>query len=165
VRKLSLGTKATSYQDATRDNFLASEAPNNYAYGEESWDLIKSWIDDGVNYYSAWNMVLDTYGWNLDEVRPWPQNAMIVVKDDGSYALTAYYYVFRHIAEYVDMGAKVAKVTGGDALAFKNPDNSVVVTVHNADKSAAKDIVVSIDGTMYTVNVPARGWATLNIKG
>ena len=157
-----LTAKATSYQDANRDNHLESEAPNNYAYGEESWDLIKSWIDDGVNYYSAWNLVLDPGGFNLDDVRPWAQNAMIVVKDDGSYAVTPYYYVFRHIAQYVDLGAKVVTVTG-DALAFKNPDGSVVVTVHNSG-SAAADMVVSIDGTMYTVNVPGRGWATINKK-
>jgi glucosylceramidase len=156
-----LDGKATSYQDTKRDNFLAAEAPNNFAYGEESWDEIKSWINDGVNYYSAWNLVLDTYGWNLDETRPWPQNAMFVVKADKTYAVTPYYYVFRHVAQYVDLGAKVVTVTG-DALAFKNPDGSVVVTVHNA--GAAGDIVVSIDGTMYTVNVPAQGWATINKK-
>jgi len=158
-----LSTQATSYQDATRDSFLAAEAPNNYAYGEESWDEIKSWINDGVNFYSGWNMVLNTGGFSLNNAPKWPQNAMIVVNESaGTYAVTPYYYVLRHVAQYVDPGAKVVTVTG-DALAFKNPDGTVVVIVHNANAAAA-DTVVSIDGTMYQVSIPGRGWATINKK-
>lgn len=158
-----LGARATSYQDANRENFLAAEAPNNFAYGEESWDELKGWINDGVNIYSAWNMVLNTGGFNLDDVRKWPQNAMIVVNESaGTYAVTPYYYVFRHVAQYVDVGAKVVTVTG-DALAFRNPDGAVVAIVRNGNQAAA-DTVVSIDGTMYTVNIPGRGWATINKK-
>lgn len=158
-----LSAKATSEADSNRDNFLADHAPNNHAYGEESWDLIKSWIDKGVNSYSAWNMVLDKGGFNLDKVRPWPQNALIVV-DGTTVKYTAAYYVFRHVAEYVNPGATVLKVTGGNALAFKNPDNSVVTIMYNSG-DAASNTVLSVDGTMYQVSIPAHGWATVNRKG
>src|SRR6478736_454107 len=157
-----LSAKATSNADATRDNFLADHAPNNHAYGEESWDLIKSWIDKGVSGYSAWNMVLDKGGFNLDKSRPWPQNALIVV-DGTTIKYTAAYYVFRHLAEYVEPGATVLKVTGGNALAFKNPDGQVVTVLYNSGASAA-NTVVSVDGTMYQVSVPSHGWATVNPK-
>lgn len=160
-----LSAKATSVADANRDNFLASQAPNNQAYGEESWDLMKSWIEDGVNIYSAWNMVLDKYGWNLDEVRPWPQNAMLAVDTDtGMLNVTPYYYVFRHLAQYVDVGAVRIGVSGGDALAFKNPDGSIVTVMFNEGQQAAAT-TLSIDGTMVQFSIPARGWATVNFMG
>lgn len=159
-----LGAQATSRQDANRDNFLSTMAPNNHAYGEESWDLIKGWIDDGVSIYSAWNMVLDTGGFNLDESRPWPQNSMIAVDTSaGTYEVTAYYYVFRHVAQYVDEGAKVLSI-GGNALAFQNPDGAVVAVVFNEGNSAASH-TIDIDGTLLEFSVPARGWATVNWQG
>lgn len=160
-----LSAKATSVADANRDNFLESQAPNNQAYGEESWDLMKSWIEDGVNIYSAWNMVLDKYGWNLDKVRPWPQNAMLAVDTDtGTLNVTPYYYVFRHLAQYVDVGAMRIGVTGGNALAFKNPDGSIVTVMFNEGQSDAAT-TLSIDGTMVQFTIPARGWATVNWMG
>ncbi|HKO50229.1 MAG TPA: glycoside hydrolase family 30 protein, partial [Polyangiaceae bacterium] len=158
-----LTAKATSEADANRDNFLADHAPNNHAYGEESWDLIKGWIDKGVNSYSAWNMILDKGGFNLDKSRPWPQNALIVV-DGTTVKYTAAYYVFRHVAQFVEPGATVLKVTGGNALAFKNPDGTVVTIMYNSGASAAMT-TLSIDGTLYQVSVPSHGWATVNKKG
>ena len=160
-----LEARANSAMDATRDNFLASMAPNNQAYGEESWDLMKSWIEDGVNIYSAWNMVLDTGGFNLDMVRPWPQNAMLTVDlDSGALTATPYYYVFRHLAQYVDVGALRIGVTGGNALAFKNPDGSIVTVLFN-EATSASPTTLSVDGTLVQFEIPARGWATVNLSG
>jgi glucosylceramidase len=160
-----LGSAASSVEDANRNNFLASMAPNNHAYGEESWDLIKSWIEDGVNIYSAWNMVLDHEGFNLDEVRPWPQNALLAVNlATGQLQITPYYYVFRHVAQYVDAGAVRIGVSGGNALAFRNPDNSIVTIMFNEGQSPAAT-TLSIDGTMVQFDIPARGWATVNWVG
>jgi len=158
-----LGSQATSEADANRENFLADRAPNNHAYGEESWDLLKQWIDDGVHIYSAWNMVLDHEGFNLDQVRPWPQNAMLAVnKGTGELNVTPYYYVFRHVAQYVEVGA-VRVGINGNALAFKNSDNSVVAIMFN-EGSSASDATLSVDGRMVQFSIPARGWATVNLQ-
>ena len=103
---------------------------NDHLYGEESWQLIRDWIVSGVNSYSAWNMVLDTVGKSLDG---WPQNALLVV-DRSAKKLTATpaYYVFRHFSAYIAPGATRIGITGStDAIAFKNPDGSVVVQVYN----------------------------------
>ncbi len=55
-------------------------APNDMAYANESWGLIKAWITtDKVNAYSAWNMVLDPNGDGNDSSRAWYQNALLVV--------------------------------------------------------------------------------------
>lgn len=152
---------AASREDADRNNFLPTEAPNNHAYGEESWDEIKHWIDEGVNLYMAGNLVLDNVGWTLDESRPWPHNSLISVHPSTkTYEVTPAYYVFRHLAQYVDQGADVLMING-DALAFQNPDGTVVVTVYNSEESAVSH-TIDIDGTLLDFSVPERGWATVN---
>lgn len=160
-----LGSKATSREDARYDNFLPTMAPNNHSYALESWGLFKSWIEGGVHIYSAWNMVLDHEGFNLDQVRPWPQNALLAVNmGAGTLEVTPYYYVFRHVAQYVDVGAVRIGVSGGNALAFKNPDGSIVTILHNEGQSPS-DTTLSIDGTLVQVQIPAQGWATVNWQG
>jgi len=156
-------TAGTTVDTADETHFFADYAPNNHNYGVETWNLLKQWIDLGVNSYSAWNMVLDKGGFNLDMVRKWPQNSLVVI-DGTTVKYTPAYYVFRHVAQFVEPGATVLKTTGGSALAFKNPDGTVVVTMYNSGAAAAMQ-VLSIDGTMYQVNVPSKGWATVNKKG
>ncbi|WP_437333271.1 glycoside hydrolase family 30 protein [Sorangium sp. So ce394] len=142
--------------------FDAQKAPNDHAYAEESWGLIRDWIKAGVTSYSAWNMVLDTAGKNLDSERPWPQNALLTV-DTAAKTLnvTPVYHVFRHVSEYVDPGAMRVATTGGDALAFKNPDGSIVTILYNSG-NAAKMTVLDVAGKKLQFSIPAHGWATVN---
>jgi len=136
---------------------------NDYAYGVESWGNIKDWIDAGVNSYSAWNMVLDTLGTNLNATTPWHQNALLVV-DRAAKKLTATpaYYVFRHLSQFVAPKANVIGVSGGNALAFQNPDGAYVVVMYNS--GAAKTAIVSVGGTKLQFAMPANGWATVHHK-
>jgi glucosylceramidase len=159
-----LTPRATSVNDANRDNFLADMAPNNHAYGEESWDLIKTWLNSGTNVYSAWNMVLDTKGFNLDESRKWPQNALLAVdRQAKTLQVTPYYYVMRHFSQYVDTGAVRIGANGGDALAFKNPDGSIVTVVFNSGNSQS-NIIIDVAGEKRQISVPGRGWASLCVN-
>jgi glucosylceramidase len=155
-----LGTTCDSEASCNENSFWAARAPNNYNYAIESWGLFKDWIDGGANGYSAWNMVLDHVGRNLDEQRPWPQNALISFRQDGSINITPYYYVYRHVAQYAEPGGKRIRVTGGNALAFKNPDGSVMVAMYNS--GAAQQVTLSIGGTMMQFMAPNNGWATVN---
>jgi glucosylceramidase len=50
--------------------------------------------------------------------------------------------------------------TGGDALAFKNPDGTIVAVVRNS--GAAKKAIVTVAGKMLQFDMPANGWATIN---
>ncbi len=155
---------ATSPADANRDNFLRDMAPNNHAYGEESWDLIKTWLKSGTNVYSAWNMVLDTKGFNLDESRKWPQNALLAVdRQAKTLQVTPYYYVMRHLSQYVDTGAVRIGANGGDALAFKNPDGSIVTMVFNSGNNQS-NMVIDVAGEKRQISVPGRGWASLCVN-
>jgi len=148
-----------------QSQYNASKPPNDHAYGEESWQLIRDWIASGVNSYNAWNMVLDTAGKSLDG---WPQDALLVVdRSARTLTATAAYYAFRHFSAYVVPGATRIGTQGTtDALAFKNPDGSVIVEVYNKASSAAVTTVgvgSALSQTLYQFSVPAHGWATLRV--
>ena len=137
--------------------------PNDYAYGVESWGYIRDWIKAGVTSYSAWNMVLDTAGKNLDTMRPWPQNALLTVNTSSkTLNVTPAYYVFRHVSQYVDPGAKVVTTSSNETVAFKNPDGTFVAVVYNA--GAARNYIVSVAGKRLQFMMPNNGWATINWK-
>jgi glucosylceramidase len=137
-----------------------AQAPNDLAYGYESWGYIRDAITKGhVSVYNAWNMVLDKAGLGIDTSRDWKQNALLVV-DGGKVNATPFYYLFRHLSQYVVPGATVMGTTGGDAVAFKNANGSVVVVAYNS--GAAKDnFIVAIGGKKLRFAMPAGGWATI----
>src|SRR6478752_101117 len=157
--------KCGNYDFATdywsQSSYSASKPQNDYAYGIESWKNIKDWIVAGVNSYSAWNMVLDTLGTNLNASKPWHQNALLTV-DRSAKKLTATpaYYVFRHFSQFVAPKATVIGTSGGDALAFKNPDGTLVLVMYNS--GAAKKATVSLGGSKFTFDMPGNGWATVH---
>ncbi len=138
-------------------------APNDQAYAVESWGYLRNAITKGkVTSYNAWNMVLDKSGKGIDTSRDWSQNALLVA-DSGTVTPTPTYYVFRHFSQYVTPGATVVGTSGGDAVAFKNPDGSLVVILFNS--GAANDsYVVSIGGQTLQFAMPGNGWATVMVK-
>jgi glucosylceramidase len=137
-------------------------APNDLSYGKDTWGYIRDAIKNGLTAYNAWNMVLDKGGLGIDDTRKWPQNALLVA-DSGSITQTPAYYVFRHFSQFVDPGAKVVSTSGGDAVAFKNPDGSLVAVMYNSG-SANSNYVVSIGGKKLQFAMPASGWATVKYK-
>jgi glucosylceramidase len=140
-------------------SFHAGAAPNDHAYAVESWGLIRDWIRAGVTAYSAWNMVLDTVGVGIDTTRVWPQNALLTVDTSTkTLNITPAYYVFRHFSQFVAQGAKVAATSGGDSVAFKNPDGSIVAVLYNS--GAARTVTVAIAGKNLQLAMPGNGWAT-----
>jgi glucosylceramidase len=151
---------STPYWDQSR--YDPNKAQNDHLYGEESWQLIRDWIVAGVNSYIAWNMVLDTVGKSLDG---WPQNALLVVDRSAQKLIpTPAYYAFRHYSQYIAPGATRIGVSGStDAVAFENPDGSIITEVYNKG-DAAQTTTVGVSGSMYQFDVPAHGWATLRTE-
>lgn len=139
-----------------------SPAPNDQAYAVSSWGYIRDAIKAGVTAYNAWNMVLDPGGLGIDDARKWPQNALLVA-NGGQITQTPAYYVFRHYSQFVDPGAKVVATSGGDAIAFKNPDGSLVAVMYNSG-GANSSYVVSIGGKKLQFAMPGSGWATVKYK-
>jgi glucosylceramidase len=145
-----------------KSGFNPTQAPNDHAYAEETWGLITSWIRAGVSSYLAWNMVLDTVGLNMDVGRPWPQNALLTV-DRATRALgvTPAYHVFRHLSQFVAPGAHRLGTSGDvDALAFGNPDGSVVTVLYHPG-DAPRDVTLGVRGSALRFAVPAHGFATV----
>jgi glucosylceramidase len=144
------------WQTSTYNN---TQAPNDLSYAVESWGYIRDAINKGkVTAYNAWNMVLDRTGLGIDTTRDWKQNALLVA-DSGAIKITPTYYVFRHFSQFVKPGAKVLSATGGDVVAFKNPDNSVVAVMYNS--GAAKQYTVKIGQNLLQFSMPGAGWATV----
>jgi glucosylceramidase len=149
----------TPYWDQSR--YDANMPQNDHLYAEESWQLIRDWIAAGVNSYSAWNMVLDTRGVSLDN---WPQNALLVVdRQAKKLIVTPAYYVFRHFSRYLSPDAMRIAISGADdALAFQNPDDSIVVQYYNKANTLQANII-DVRGELYQFSTPAHGWATIVI--
>lgn len=143
------------------DSFNSKTAPNDQGYAQESWELIREWINAGVTSYSAWNMVLDTIGQGNDTHRSWPQDALLTV-DTSSKTLnvTPAYYVFRHVSQFAVPGGHVVGTSGGEALAFKNPDGSIVAVMYNSGAANA-NYIVSMAGKKLQFSMPSNGWATV----
>jgi len=134
-------------------------APNDFAYAVESWGYIRDAITKGrVTSYNAWNMVLDGTGLGNDTSRDWRQNTLLVA-DAGLVRTTPTYFVFRHLSQFAAPGAKVVGTTGGDAVAFKNPDGSIVAVLYNAGD--ARTSTVKIGSKSLQFEMPAAGWATV----
>jgi len=134
-------------------------APNDFNYGHDTWGYITGAIKNGLTAYNAWNMVLDKGGLGIDDTRKWPQNALLVA-DSGTVTATPAYYVFRHFSQFIDPGARRVDATGGDAVAFKNPDGSLVAVMYNSG-GANNSYVVAIGGKKLQFAMPGSGWATI----
>ena len=87
-------------------------------------------------------MVLDTVGKSLGGLA---QNALLVVdRSAKKLIVTPAYYTFRHFSQYIAAGSDAHQVTGStDAVAFKNPDGSIITEVYNKG-SASKTTTVAI---------------------
>ena len=139
--------------------FNASSAPNDHAYAVMSWGFIRDWIRAGVGAYFTSNMILDAVGVGLGE-GAWPQNTLLVAdRSTKQLIVTPAFYLFRHLSSFVEPGAVVIGASGGDALAFKNPDGTLVGVVYNS--GSAKQTIVAIGGKKLQFEMPANGWATI----
>jgi glucosylceramidase len=157
--------QSSSFPDYYRhnpDQEVAERAPNDYDYARESWDWIVNWMTRGVHSYHAAHLVLDTSGLGLNLEQVWHQNALLVVdRDSASLIETPFYWVLRHVAQYVRPGAVRLETEGGEALAFRNTEGSLIAIVHNP---VGEEVQVSVtDGTTtHAFALPAYGFATVS---
>ena len=134
-------------------------APNDLAYAVETWELIRDAITEvGVSAYNAWHMVLDASGERQIAASQWAQESLLVA-DGGELTITPAYYVFRHFSRYVEPGARVVTVSKGDAVAFKNPDGSLVIVLRN--NGEATQLTVDVSGRLLSFSAPGHGFVTL----
>jgi glucosylceramidase len=127
-----------------------------------AWDLLKFNMDNGVSIYDYWNLALfdgevSTWGWQ--------QNSLISVDyETGTFKYNYEFYEMKHISHYVQPGAVYLGTSGSmeEAMAFRNPDGSIVVLV--AEKTGEpRKLTITAGKKNVTINVPANSVSTIVI--
>jgi glucosylceramidase len=132
-----------------------------------SWNLMKHYLDNGVSTYLYWNT-------SLPEGAPsrwgWKQNSLVTVKqventENFSWRYTPEYYILKHASHYVMPSARKIELSGdyGDALAFINPDKSVIVIAAN-QTGEDKTVSIALDNRIYLPLLKANSLNTLVIR-
>ncbi|MDR0538475.1 MAG: beta-glycosidase [Tannerellaceae bacterium] len=143
------------------------DGKNDWAGAVYSWNLMRHYLDNGVSVYLYWNTA-------LPEGAPshwgWRQNSLVTVSQVGDTEMFAYrytheYYVLKHVSHYVMPGARKLALEGEyrNVLAFRNPDNSIVVVAGNEDEG---DRVVStaINNHLYRLPLKGNSLSTIIIR-
>lgn len=137
---------------------------NDWHFARYSWELIKTYLNQGTSAYHYWNMVLES---NNKSTWGWPQNSLITVDPiQQSFKFNPDYYVLKHLSHFVQPGAHfipATSFTGYDnQLAFKNPDQSLVLVINNA-LAQPLPIKVKIGDKLLTNTLPADSYNTFHI--
>ena len=129
----------------------------------EAWDLLKFNMDNGVSIYDYWNLALfdkevSTWGWQ--------QNSLISVDyETRAFKKNYEFYEMKHISGFVLPGAVYLGTSGsfGEAMAFRNPDGSIVVLAAEKD-GKMRDLTLRAGRRMVKVNLPANSVSTIVLK-
>ncbi|WP_446742588.1 glycoside hydrolase family 30 protein [Silvibacterium acidisoli] len=137
---------------------------NDWSYTGYCWQLMKHYFRSGASGYMYWNIStgdggLSTWGWS--------QNSLVSVNRDAkTFRYNHDYYLLKHLTHFVDKGAKTLETNGtcDDALAFANPDGSMVLLLRN-EQAHEQLVQVAVAGKSAVVKLPADSVATLQIRG
>lgn len=134
---------------------------NDWSGACHSWELMKHYLGNGVQIYDYWNISLIKNGlshWN------WRQNSLVVVnEDDRTSEFTIEYYLLKHASHYVVPGAKRIRLDYDNALAFQNPDKSIVFITSN-ETEEPQDITLCLGSKSQTVRLQPLSFNTLVLK-
>lgn len=139
------------------------DGKNSWEHAEYVYSLIWHYFINGVSSYTYWNMILEDEG---NSTWGWKQNSLISVTKENTVIYNPEYYLFRHFSKYIKNGAVLLGLKGdlsANALAFRNPDNSVVLQVQNPfDES----LVVSFEyeHQFYNLDLKAHSFNTIIVN-
>ena len=142
-------------------SFNATMAPNDWRYGGRAGGSFATGSGAGVTAYSAWNMVLDTVGVGIDSAARLaagraPDRGHVREDADRHAGLLRLPALSRSSSR---RAPRSSATTGGDALAFKNPDGSLVAVMYNS--GSATTYTIALAGKKLQFAMPAQGWATV----
>ena len=110
-----------------------------------------------------WNISTDKSG---TSTWGWAQNALVSVDTLAkTYRYNHDYYLLKHLTHFVEVGAQSVEATGtcDDALAFVNPDGTVVLLVRN-ELPRAQMVQVQAGKRTVAVELPPDSIGTLAVK-
>jgi glucosylceramidase len=136
---------------------------NSWTYTGYCWQLMKHYLRNGASAYMYWNIStanggMSTWGW--------AQNSLVSVDSAAkSFHYTHDYYLLKHLTHFVDLGARglVTAGTCDDALAFLNPDKSVVLLIRN-ELAHPQRIEVRVRNQSAMVELPADSIGTVTME-
>ena len=133
------------------------DGQNDWEYCKYTWGLMKHYFTNGARAYMYWNLSLSKDGlsrWG------WRQNSLVTVDTvNHTYQYNHEYYLLKHISHFVKPGAKMLK-TSGNLLAFKNPDNSIVIIVQN-ETGVQKTVTFKAGSKYVTATLPTDSFNTI----
>jgi glucosylceramidase len=136
------------------------DGSNSWAYTGYCWQLMKHYFRNGIRAYMYWNISTATGGlstWG------WAQNSLVSVDTKAkTFRYTHDYYLLKHLTHFVDVGARRIEATGtcDDALAFLNPDGTLVLLVRN-ELPHAQLVQVQWRDRALVIELPADSIGTL----
>ena len=136
------------------------DGKNSWSYALYTWSLMHLYFTGGADAYMYWNLALPQGGvshWG------WTQNSLVTVDTvAGTYRYTPDYYVLKHLSHFIKSGAHFISCGSQDALAFLNPDHSVVIVVANTRNTPRKTTVV-IGDRVFSALLPSLSVNTFNL--
>ncbi len=132
---------------------------NSWEYAEYTYDLWRHYFDHGANSQLHWNMIL-----SAGRVSPWGwrQNSMISIDStNGDVRYNPEFYLVKHFSHFIRPGARKLRVTGDrkSELAFRNPDGSIVLVLHN-DADNVASLRAKIGMHVVNLEIPGHAFAT-----
>jgi glucosylceramidase len=140
------------------------DGSNKWSYTGYCWHLMKHYLRTGASAYMYWNISVADAG---TSTWGWAQNALVSVDSASKkYRYNHDYYLLKHLTHFVELGARILQTTGtcDDALAFVNPDKSVVLLIRN-ELSHPQRVEVHVQDKSAMVELPADSIATTVMEG
>lgn len=134
---------------------------NDWRYCRHAWGLMRHYFSHGANAYMYWNVSLLRGGlsrWG------WAQNSFVTVDaTTRTYEWNHEYHLLKHVSHFVQTGARVVPTlsyTGFEnQLAFRNPDGSLVIVVHNPEP-VEQTVRVLLGDRLFEPTLPADSFST-----
>ena len=136
-------------------------APVN-RYANDIIGCLNNWVDGWVD----WNMVLDTHG-GPNWFKNWCVAPIIVDTDKDEVYLTPLYYTMAHFSKFIRPGAvKIGcelKHESVIATAVKNPDGTIAVLVFNPSEQI-QNLEINLNNKKQVISINAQALQTILIK-
>lgn len=136
------------------------DGSNKWSYTGYCWHLMKHYLRSGASAYLYWNISVADAG---TSTWGWAQNALVTVDSAAkTFRYNHDYYLLKHMTHFVDLGARNLLTTGtcDDALAFVNPDGSVVLLIRN-ELAHPQRVEVHVRGQAAMVELPGNSIGTV----
>jgi glucosylceramidase len=136
---------------------------NDWAYTSYCWQLMKTYFRNGACAYMYWNIALEQ---GVPSTWGWKQNSLVTVDTEAkTFRYTHDFYLLKHLTHFVEVGAHRLETSGtcDDALAFRNPDGTVILLLRN-ELAHAQRVTVRLQQRTVALELPPDSIATVSLK-